>query len=611
MALPTPERFGAEFLVNTSTSNSQNDPVVTALADGRFVVVWADASGVGGSVGDTSGFGIRAQVFNADGSKAGAELRVNTTTAMNQTLPVVTALNNGGFAVSWTDASASGDDTSGAAVRTQVFRPNGGVVGIESVVNTTTASSQDTPAIATLSDGRYVVAWTDSSQTGGDTDNTAVRARLFSANGQPASSEFLVNTTTAGVQYEAAVTGLSSGGFVVSWTDQSQTGGDQSLYAIRAQIYDNLGNEVGGERLLNATTTGYQSEPAVAALAQNGEWVAVWTDQSLQGGDTSVTGVRAQVFAADGTKVGAEFLVNTTTSQSQGHAAVTGLADGRFMVVWDDTSGAGSDGDRAIRGQVFTAGGVKSGSEFLVNTTTQSTQQLPSVSELADGRVVVSWTDLSATGGDTSDSAVRAQILDPRQAPVVLTASGLSDRWIGTRWNDTLSGGGGDDSLSGAGGRDRIFGGSGKDTLIGGEGADRLDGQASNDVLFGGGGADRLAGGSGRDILTGGGAGDLFVFNTAIEAAQLADVVQDFVSGVDTLVLDASVFAGIGAAGDLAAARFRVLGSGSVDASDRILYHAGNGTLFYDPDGSGAQARQAFAVLAGAPTLLASDIDVI
>ena len=78
----------------------------------------------------------------------------------------------------------------------------------------------------------------------------------------------------------------------------------------------------------------------------------------------------------------------------------------------------------------------------------------------------------------------------------------------------------------------------------------------------------------------------------------------------ELIALENAVFASIGPAGALAAARFKVLGAG-VDADDRILYHRASGTLFYDPDGSGAQARQVFAVIDTAPALTAADFLVV
>ena len=72
--MPT-TKWGNESLVNTTTAGNQTDAAVTGLANGRFVVTWTDDSHVGS---DTSGTAIRGQIFNADGSKAGGEFQVNT-----------------------------------------------------------------------------------------------------------------------------------------------------------------------------------------------------------------------------------------------------------------------------------------------------------------------------------------------------------------------------------------------------------------------------------------------------------------------------------------------------------------------------------------------------
>ena len=59
---------------------------------------------------------MKAQVFLADGTRVGAEILVNTATASDQDSPQITALSNGGFVVTWEDDSlgvggASGDSS--------------------------------------------------------------------------------------------------------------------------------------------------------------------------------------------------------------------------------------------------------------------------------------------------------------------------------------------------------------------------------------------------------------------------------------------------------------------------------------------------------------------
>ncbi|MDA9464495.1 hypothetical protein [Bradyrhizobium sp. CCBAU 53415] len=425
--------FGSEFLVNTTTVGSQFDASITALSDGRFVMVWTDASGTDG---DTSSDAIRAQIFNADGSKSGTEFLVNTTTADIQYDPVVTALKNGGFVVAWSDGSGSGSDASFQGIRAQVFNADGSKSGSEFLVNSTTTGYQLDEAITALSDGRFVVTWTDGSATGGDTSSWAVRAQIFNADGSKSGTEFLVNTTTSSFQYNPAITALNDGQFVVAWTDGSATGGDTSGTAVRAQVFNGDGSKSGVEFLVNSTTIGDQSGPGgggsetiTITTLVDGRFVIAWTDYSQTGGDTSSSAIRAQVFNVDGSKSGSEFLVNTTTSGSQNNAEIAALKDGGFVVTWTDSSQ--TDGDTsstAIRAQAFNVDGSKSGTEFLVNSTTPNIQQDSVITTLQDGHFVVGWTDWSQTGADTSGSAIRAQLFQPDaliNKPVNLTAGNL------------------------------------------------------------------------------------------------------------------------------------------------------------------------------------------
>jgi hypothetical protein len=67
-------RRGDEFVAHT-TDTRGNMPAMAALPNGQFVVVWAGGTPAGVGTGSD----IWAQVFNADGSKAGDQLLVNTT----------------------------------------------------------------------------------------------------------------------------------------------------------------------------------------------------------------------------------------------------------------------------------------------------------------------------------------------------------------------------------------------------------------------------------------------------------------------------------------------------------------------------------------------------
>jgi Ca2+-binding RTX toxin-like protein len=360
-------------------------------------------------------------------------------------------------------------------------------------------------------------------------------------------------------------------------------------------VFDADGRRSGAEFLVNSTTQALQFEPTITALA-DGRFVVAWTDTSETLGDTSSYAIRAQVFEADGRRSGVEFVVNSTTLNAQLEPTITALADGRFVAAWTDGSLTGADlSSYAVRAQVFEADGRRSGAEFVVNSTTASTQFEPTITALADGRFAVAWTDDSQTGDDTSLYAVRAQIFDPRVAAVSLIGSLLPDSFVGTLFGDTMSGFfgndtiwgmAGEDLLAGEAGNDRLLGGAGNDRLFGDDGDDRLFGGAGSDQLFGGAGNDLLDGGAGLDAMIGGAGNDVYVVDTPGDL-----VIEKAGGGTDrvesaTISLSLAAYAHVENATLTGARLLNLTGTGEANvltgnsAANRIRGDGGNDLLF-------------------------------
>jgi Ca2+-binding RTX toxin-like protein len=162
----------------------------------------------------------------------------------------------------------------------------------------------------------------------------------------------------------------------------------------------------------------------------------------------------------------------------------------------------------------------------------------------------------------------------------------------------------GDQHLVGTPGDDNLAGGSGNDTIEGLDGLDTLSGAGGNDLLVGGSGWDTVAGGAGQDT-----------FAFAEFGSGMSDDITDFVSGTDTLQLDAAAFTAIGASGRFTARDGRFFAapgaSAGHDADDRLIYDTTSGILYYDADGNGSGGEARVAHLEGAPSLAATDIVVI
>ncbi|EIC29289.1 DUF4347 domain-containing protein [Methylomicrobium album] len=412
---------GNEFQVNTTTASDQWYPAVAALHDGGYLVTW-ESSGQ-----DGSGTGIYGQRYAANGSTVGGEFRVNTTTASDQQYPAVAALNDGGYLVTWQSWNQDGSDIYG-----QRYAANGSTVGGEFQANTTTTNNQDTPAVAALDDGGYLVIW-QSIQNGSDYD---IYGQRYDAGGSAQDVEFRVNTTTASDQTYPAVAALNDGGFLVTWTSYGQDGSGWGIYGQR---YDADGNALGGEFQVNTTTADSQYDPAVAAL-NDGGYLVTWISYGQDGSDRGIYGQRYDV---DGQPVGSLKLIGSPKNDSlsiaadtalpvmllgeagndilsggggndrllggpgediaqyagnradyqfsldpQGHVTVrdTHMADGDegTDTLLDDLTLRFADGDYVATPQIR-------GGEFQVNTTTASDQWYPAVAALNDGGFLVTW----------------------------------------------------------------------------------------------------------------------------------------------------------------------------------------------------------------------------
>ena len=95
--------LGDAFLINENTAGNQDQPKVTALSTGGFVVAW--------EAGDDWGRGFYIQQYDAAGSKVDGPQRVSQNATSDQSYGDVEGLPGGRFVVAW---SATNEDAAGS-----------------------------------------------------------------------------------------------------------------------------------------------------------------------------------------------------------------------------------------------------------------------------------------------------------------------------------------------------------------------------------------------------------------------------------------------------------------------------------------------------------------
>lgn len=376
--------IGNEFVVNSELPYIKTDVAVAALAGGGFVMTWLRINNF--DVVDSRT--IRARIFNPDGTPAGDDFQLDAGgTEFFQFAPSVTGLPGGGFAINWWTADGSADG-SRTAILGKVYNAIGTAAGPEFLVNTTAPGDQIAPVVAATgnpTDESFWSIWVSAPNEGKFGE---IKAQHLSGTGERIGVELTLDQGFSGSSASPVAATLASGAIVVAWETLSAAA-DGSGSALTMRILDADGTGVTNEVILNDIGTGTQISPQIAALTDGG-FVVTWftTDGSADGDSTAI---KARLFDASGVPRDGEFLVNTEATSFQSYPVATGLADGGFAITWSTGDAAQDGSGLAIKGQVFAADGTKVAGEFLVNSETLGNQDISTIATLADGRVVVGW----------------------------------------------------------------------------------------------------------------------------------------------------------------------------------------------------------------------------
>jgi Ca2+-binding RTX toxin-like protein len=601
---------GEESVVNTITDGFQNAPMIAALVGGGFVVSWTSPNPIP-MMGDL----IYARHYDTAGLPVGIEFLVGDSSVAGQTAAPITALADGGFVVIWAEPSgpayvdiyARRYDAAGLPVGAEFLINDPSTV---SVSNGFAFNTELTLTIAGLADGGFVVGWSQLDYGINDTGLTTdinVHAQRFDAQDNAVGSVLLVNATARPLGSGAptpTIAALDDGGFVVSWmSSQDQDGSGQGIYSQR---YDAQGTAVGVQKLTGT---------ASADVINLGDGQTLLVDGA--GGNDSLNGAGADDHLVGGANndtlnggAGNDILDGGT-----GDDKLTGGAgDDLYVIdslkdVITELAGAGNDDVRSSVTHVLlpTLENLELTGTGNINATGNANGNLlvgNSGNNVINGKA---GADVMAggAGNDTyhvdnlfdfiSENA--AQGSDLVQSSVSFTLGNNLE-------NLTLTGTSRIDGF-GNGEDNNLVGNAAANTLAGEDGSDNLNGGAGNDVLYGGTGNDFLTGGAGNDFLNGGANADTFVFNTALSSSTNLDHINDFSATDDVIHLSKSVFTALGTTGvALADSEFRA-GFGfttAADLDDHIIYNTLTGDLYYDRDGnSAAFAPVRFAVLDGGP----------
>lgn len=425
------------FRASTFKPSNQEQTVVASLGHGdgqQMVTAWSSRRQQGGRSG------VFFQRFAADGSAIGSETRLAVWPESHQRSPVVAATRTGAVAAwqSW------GQDGDAGAIIARRFAfdstaAEGGqfIGGDEVLVNVAGGGDQTRPLVAVDADDRVLIAWTSSGSEGG---GSTIKARVFDAEMRSGGEEVDLLGGEDGASVAAAMAsvaavhdGETGAAFAVAYA----TTQDGTPDGIRLQMLDADGKPVGHSALLGAGSNDGRLlgriEPVLAPAPFG--LVAAWAQAEETGDPERPSTYRVFVQRLDhqGRELGDPSPVTAASGSLQNAPAVEVLADGSFVVAFNQDDGDGT----GIRARRFDVAGHADGDPFLVHASTAGEQQLDLCGSrrsvmLDDGRLALAWSG-DVQGGDKASANI-TMLIPPGSSDAV--ALGVTEGMVPAAFSD-------------------------------------------------------------------------------------------------------------------------------------------------------------------------------
>ncbi|MCB1332837.1 MAG: cadherin-like domain-containing protein [Roseivivax sp.] len=555
-----------DILIGGPSTTEYTYGSVSGLQGGGFVAAW------------TSQNSVFAQLYDATGTATGAAFQVSQHPLHTSGSPgtnsklLVETLSNGNFVVSW-----SGDETNdlSSAANFRLYQADGTALTGQTRANTNLPLQQRDQSVTALDDGGFVMTWDSINQDG---SGSGLYAQRFDATGAPVGAEYHATNTSAGAQQVTFggryTTTLNDGRVVTVW-DQNGASGEifHNIATVPAAANGTAGQpfdlnlsaalvDTDGSETLTVTLSGF---PAGSTFNQGAAQGAVWVIDNAQALDLSTLQMTApanfggafQLTAtARATETANGDFAETTASTT---LTIAAAPQPPLFTGGDDQINFGNPAAAAFG--LVSAGSYQDGTQYDA-LGGNDTVYLPQTQAAANAAGYdLGHAFQAGAGNDFVEGSDLADAIDGGDG---------NDQLRGRTGNDTLTGGLGNDNIIGGDGSDVMDGGAGTDianwlhdtagvtvdigagmstgngtdsfanfetywisnfddTVIDDAGNHRIDLRAGNDVYTGGAGSVWLVAGDGDDTVDGGAGNDRIDY-----AGSAVGVSVDLATGIAT-----------------------------------------------------------------------------
>jgi hypothetical protein len=366
-----------------TATNSQLIPAITSDGSGGAIITWRDDRNIATTSND-----IYAQRIDASGVVQWTPNGVAISTATNfQSKPVVVSDGNGGAIISWWDGRGGNDIYAQRINASGIVQWTTNGVLLTSVVY---LSDQQFPTIASDGAGGAIIAWVESVNTIGTTQDIYTQRIDGSGNIKWTVNGVAVCAATGGQggDYSPRIVSDGSGGAVITWDDY-RSGSSPDLYAQRINAGGVIQWTVNGVTI--CTEAHGQSYPVIGSDG-NGGGIIAWQDNR----NNASTGYDLYAQRIDGTgsiQWTTDGVVISNQAGTQGNprgCPVISDGNGGAIIIWDSSIGSNLD----IYGQRINASGVVQWvANGVIISNATSSQNYSSATSDGKGGAIIAWND--------------------------------------------------------------------------------------------------------------------------------------------------------------------------------------------------------------------------
>ena len=267
------------------------------------------------------------------------------------------------------------------------------VLGSSDVRISSGGNFAEAPAVA-WNGTEYLVVWAESLPLPPEEGGQYdIRGRRVSAAGAPLAHDFRISSpATSDEMYPAVAWNATRAEYLVVWIDFRGIEGDIWGRRVTAD-----GTTVGADFLISVSAPGNVGFPDVVWNATRNQYLVVWSD-GRAGDDAPMADIYGQRVGALGRLVGDEIRISGTGATGDDrYAAVTWNAvRNQYLVVWEDNR-SGTDWD--VHGRRISATGAPIGEDFHISSPEASVARPDVAWSGAVNRYLVVWEDYRDPSG--------------------------------------------------------------------------------------------------------------------------------------------------------------------------------------------------------------------